>query len=260
MRTVGLRKKECDVLLGGPPCQGFSTHRINDEGVDDPRNGLLLRYFEFVRDLNPKAFVVENVPGLLWKRHEKYLKKFIKEAKKSGYTVLAPTTLNARDYGVPQNRKRVFIVGIRNDVKLNLQWPPSPTHFDPNSDEVLLQKLPAWKPAKYVFDQRLSKTDVNAIHMNHSPEIVELFRRTPKNGGSRSESGRECALRRRGFRKSFRWRCAISVGRSRYCSWPILLSRIFPASDTFLTSGSGLPFSSVRAVAPSLPWWPHAIA
>jgi len=190
MRTVGLRKGECDVLLGGPPCQGFSTHRINNEGVDDPRNGLLLRYFEFVRDLNPKAFVVENVPGLLWKRHEKYLRKFIKEAKKAGYTVMPPTTLNARDYGVPQNRKRVFIVGIRNDLKLNLQWPPPPTHFAPASNEVLELNFPAWVPAKVVFDQPLDKNDVNAIHMNHSQGIVDLFKKTPINGGSRVDSGR----------------------------------------------------------------------
>lgn len=50
-----------DLILGGPPCQGFSTHRINDAGVNDPRNTLLLRYFEFVNEFSPKAFLVENV-------------------------------------------------------------------------------------------------------------------------------------------------------------------------------------------------------
>lgn len=108
-----LEKGECDILLGGPPCQGFSTHRINGSGVDDPRNSLLLKYFEFVRELEPKFFLVENVPGILWKRHEKYLNKFIGEAERNGYEVRPPVVLNAKDFGVPQNRKRVFILGKR---------------------------------------------------------------------------------------------------------------------------------------------------
>ncbi|MCH8618159.1 DNA (cytosine-5-)-methyltransferase [Undibacterium sp. TS12] len=143
LKAADLKKEECDVLMGGPPCQGFSTHRINDEGVDDPRNSLLLRYFEFVRHLKPKFFVVENVPGLLWKRHEKYLNKFLIEARKSKYTVYGPTVLNAQDFGVPQNRKRVFIIGVRNDLKLNFDWPPKPTHFSPTSKEAVTGS-PLW--------------------------------------------------------------------------------------------------------------------
>ena len=190
MKSTGLKKEECDVLLGGPPCQGFSTHRINDKGVDDPRNALLLRYFEFVRGLEPKFFVVENVPGLLWKRHTKYLQKFLKEAKKAKYTVYGPTALNARDYGVPQNRKRIFIVGVRSDLKLNLHWPPTPTHYSPTSKEVMDQGQPAWVIARTVFDHPLATDDINAVHMNHTDEIIDVFKRTPLNGGSRSDSGR----------------------------------------------------------------------
>jgi DNA (cytosine-5)-methyltransferase 1 len=63
---------DCDLLLGGPPCQGFSTHRINGAGVDDPRNALIHEYFTFVRSLKPKAFLMENVPGMLWPRHKSY--------------------------------------------------------------------------------------------------------------------------------------------------------------------------------------------
>jgi DNA (cytosine-5)-methyltransferase 1 len=190
MKMSGLREQECDVLLGGPPCQGFSTHRINGEGVDDPRNSLLLRYFEFVDELRPKIFLVENVPGLLWKRHAKYLKKFLSQAKKIGYKTYGPTILNAQDFGVPQNRKRVFIVGVRNDLTLNFNWPPSQTHFAPDSPDVVQKKRKAWVPAKAVFDKPLLKNDVNDVHMNHSSEIVEVFKNTPINGGSRSDSGR----------------------------------------------------------------------
>ncbi|KAK0360925.1 hypothetical protein LTR94_025437, partial [Friedmanniomyces endolithicus] len=72
----GLDFAGCDMLLGGPPCQGFSAHRINDAGVNDPRNTLLLRYFEYVRILRPTFFLVENVPGLLWPRHKRFLEDF----------------------------------------------------------------------------------------------------------------------------------------------------------------------------------------
>jgi DNA (cytosine-5)-methyltransferase 1 len=65
-----LRPNSVDIILGGPPCQGFSSHRINDAGVDDPRNKLLGRYFAYVEALRPRVFLVENVPGLLWERHE----------------------------------------------------------------------------------------------------------------------------------------------------------------------------------------------
>jgi DNA (cytosine-5)-methyltransferase 1 len=192
MKGARLKKSECDILLGGPPCQGFSTHRINDAGVDDPRNSLLFRYFEFVEALSPKVFVVENVPGLLWTRHEKYLKKFIHLANTAGYIVRAPEVLNAKDYGVPQSRKRVFIVGVRSDVNrdLDLNWPPAATHFAPDSAEVLQLRRPAWLAAKTAFKKPLDDSDINATHMNHSEKLIEVFKKTPINGGSRSDSGR----------------------------------------------------------------------
>jgi DNA (cytosine-5)-methyltransferase 1 len=60
----GFDETPCDIFLGGPPCQGFSTHRLKDAGVNDPRNNLLLTYFEYVSILRPVFFLVENVPGL----------------------------------------------------------------------------------------------------------------------------------------------------------------------------------------------------
>lgn len=185
-----LAETECDVLLGGPPCQGFSTHRINDKGVNDPRNSLLIRYFDFVNALKPKIFVIENVPGLLWKRHNKYLSNFLELANAAGYFVHPPEILNSKDFGVPQSRKRVFIVGFRKDLKISLAWPPEPTHFSPDSIEVLKNGKPSWKTARTVFEIPLRKDDINAIHMKHTEAIFNLFKNTPLNGGSRHESGR----------------------------------------------------------------------
>ena len=181
---------ELDIFMGGPPCQGFSTHRIKNAGVNDPRNLLLERYFDFVKTLKPKTFIVENVSGLLWPRHKKHLDKFYRLAQKAGYSVYAPVVLDAKYFGVPQNRKRVFILGHRKDLKLNFDWPPKPTHFAPKNGEKKNGKS-YWLPASTVFDKPLSKKDPNNIHLNHSKELIKVFKSTPKNGGSRNQSCRK---------------------------------------------------------------------
>ncbi|WP_199638000.1 DNA cytosine methyltransferase [Serratia sp. PAMC26656] len=187
VRAENLGDVECDLLLGGPPCQGFSTHRILDAGVDDPRNQLVLAYFRFVKAFRPRIFLMENVPGILWERHKSYLDKFYEEGKKAGYQVLDPIVLDARDFGVPQRRKRVFILGIRDhqDVQ-GFVWPPEATHVAPGK-AVLGQKT--WVSCADVF-KSAPKGDENDIHMNHGSELVDAFRNTPPNGGSRKDSGR----------------------------------------------------------------------
>ena len=207
---LNLATGELDVLVGGPPCQGFSTHRINGKGVDDPRNMLLLRYFDFVKELEPKIFLVENVPGLLWKRHETYLTQFNELAVAHGYQMFAPVKLNAKNYGVPQNRERVFILGVRKGISTEkLQWPPASTHFAPNKGK------PEWLNASSVFEvppalaleelalkikkeivdtlsfgKAIAKLDEDssALHMNHTDGLITRFNNTPINGG-REESG-----------------------------------------------------------------------
>ena len=195
MHDLGLREGQLDILMGGPPCQGYSTHRINGTGVKDPRNELLLRYFSFVRCLKPKAFVVENVPGLLWPRHADYLRKFKAAAKRAGYRLHRPETLNARDYGVPQNRKRVFVVGFRKNIGSEFSW-PEPSHLNPTTPKLSMNGHQPWVIADIVFKKTLQKDDPNAIHMNHSRELIDVFKRTPKNGGSRKDSGRELVCHR----------------------------------------------------------------
>ena len=178
-----------DILMGGPPCQGYSTHRIKNEGVGDPRNDLLIRYFEFINYLSPSAFIVENVPGMLWPRHKDYIDKFYKLAEKAGYFVAPPVALNACDYGVPQNRRRIFIVGMKTPIPGEV-WPPKPTHFSPTNDSVLFEKRRKWINAEFVFKNKPRANDPNNIHMNHSQELIRVFASTPINGGSRSQSDR----------------------------------------------------------------------
>jgi DNA (cytosine-5)-methyltransferase 1 len=190
LQKAALEAGECDILLGGPPCQGFSTHRINGSGVDDPRNDLLLHYFAGMKVIKPKTFLVENVTGILWPRHSRYLNRFLRSAKDAGYRVFEPVILNARDFGVPQNRKRVFILGIREDTKWQGEWPPSETHHALGSDLVRGANFQCWITAAEVFKLPLRTGDPNAIHMQHTAELRDVFRSTPKNGGSRYESNR----------------------------------------------------------------------
>ncbi|MEA3536638.1 DNA cytosine methyltransferase [Rhizobium sp. CC-YZS058] len=179
---------ECDLLLGGPPCQGFSTHRINDAGVNDPRNALIHDYFTFVRSLRPKVFLMENVPGMLWPRHKNYLDEFYRQARDSGYVVHQPHKLDARDYGIPQRRQRVFILGVRRDVVTDgFEWPPAPTHCEPET--ATSTGLKPWLPCETAFEN-LPDDDVNSVHMNHGLELTAAFERTPPKGGSRKDSGR----------------------------------------------------------------------
>lgn len=193
LNATGLAQKhfpssDCDLLLGGPPCQGFSTHRINNAGVDDPRNALIHEYFAFVRSLKPKAFLMENVPGMLWPRHKSYLEEFYRQARDSGYIVHEPHKLDARNYGIPQRRQRVFILGIREDVATDgFEWPPAPTHCEPELAGTI--GLKPWLSCQSAFEDTTGD-DINDVHMNHGPELIAAFERTPANGGSRRDSGR----------------------------------------------------------------------
>lgn len=180
---------QCDLILGGPPCQGFSTHRINNAGVDDHRNDLIHTYFDFVRAFSPTAFLMENVPGMLWERHSTALERFYREGALAGYEVRDAVVVDARNYGIGQRRKRVFILGIRRGLDTSdFSWPPRPTH----GNETARQKDPCllpWVNCNSAFgDAPLG--DENDCHMNHGEELIAAFRRTPANGGSRKDSGR----------------------------------------------------------------------
>ncbi|MDF2395815.1 DNA (cytosine-5-)-methyltransferase [Pseudomonas sp. 3MA1] len=184
-----LSEGACDIIIGGPPCQGFSSHRIKDSGVDDPRNILLCRYFDYVKKIRPRVFLVENVPGLLWPRHSTYLKKFYEMGESAEYKLFPPAVLNACDFGVPQSRRRVFILGVDKSRPINIEWPPKATHVSPSLSESEKKGRPLWKNAGEVF-YSADENDPNNIHMNHSEQLIDLFKRTPINGGSRSDSGR----------------------------------------------------------------------
>ena len=100
-------------IIGGPPCQGFST--VGKRDIDDPRNKMYLEFYKAVKMASPDFFVIENVKGMLTLNKGAFVKDLLERFGENGlgYTI-SYKLLNAADYGVPQNRYRVFYVGIKN--------------------------------------------------------------------------------------------------------------------------------------------------
>lgn len=125
LKRTGLIPGELDLLAGGPPCQGFSVQRIGAD--EDDRNDLVLKYIQLVEEVQPKFFLMENVRGLAGKRGREYLSRMMRKAEENGYLVHLKV-LDAQDFGVPQRRQRVVVVGERRMGGMAAQFTfPNPT-------------------------------------------------------------------------------------------------------------------------------------
>ena len=123
LRLFHLVPGQLDLLAGGPPCQGFSIQRIGNDY--DERNHLVEEYIGKVIAICPRMFILENVPGIEGKRGKNILHQALKRVEDSGYFI-HEKVLDAQDYGVPQRRKRVVIVGERKDHLAPLFEYPEP--------------------------------------------------------------------------------------------------------------------------------------
>ncbi|WP_056934146.1 DNA cytosine methyltransferase [Thermococcus barophilus] len=158
-KESGISKGDVDVIIGGPPCQGFSlAGRVkianlakngkkkdvtnhNPRFIDDPRNILYKEFVRMIKYFQPKMFIMENVPGMMSHRNGKTVEEIIHDFQKIGYVIPRsetnenPRILNAADFGVPQLRRRIFFVGIHKDepsLVEEFKWPVS-THADPEA-------------------------------------------------------------------------------------------------------------------------------
>jgi DNA (cytosine-5)-methyltransferase 1 len=123
-------KKSVDVVFGGPPCQGFSM--IGQRSLDDPRNHLVNEFLRMVVELGAKTFVFENVKGLTVGKHRMFLDSLIRKFEDAGYNVRTPwRVLNAMNYGVPQNRQRLFLLGSKKGLPV-ADYPAETTPSDPD--------------------------------------------------------------------------------------------------------------------------------
>lgn len=122
---------DIDVIIGGPPCEGFST--VGYRRPSDPRNTLFDEFLRIVKDIQPKAIVIENVVGLLSMERGRVVENVKKAIEELGYKV-AVDVLTAADYGVPQMRQRVFFLGLNSRSKPTF---PRPTHREKSPQQLL---------------------------------------------------------------------------------------------------------------------------
>lgn len=130
-------KEKIDGIIGGPPCQSWSEAGAL-KGVDDERGKLFFDYIRILKEKQPKFFLAENVSGMLANRHSDAVKKIIKLFKNAGYDVTL-NMVNAKDYGVAQERKRVFYIGFRKDLNIKFEFPKGSTEDD--NDKLTLKDI-----------------------------------------------------------------------------------------------------------------------
>jgi DNA (cytosine-5)-methyltransferase 1 len=133
-QLAGIGNSSVDVVFGGAPCQGFSL--IGHRALDDERNALVRQFVRLVEELDAKCFVFENVRGLTVGQHRRFLDELIGEFSKIGYDVVLPwKVLNAADYGVPQHRERLFLMGTKRGNPLPVY--PLPVSSKPTCQDAL---------------------------------------------------------------------------------------------------------------------------
>ena len=119
---------EIDGIIGGPPCQSWSEAG-SLKGINDPRGKLFFDYIRLLKEFKPKFFLAENVSGMLANRNSDAVKNIINMFEEAGYNV-SLTMINAKDYGVAQERKRVFYIGFREDLDIDFVFPDGSTKED----------------------------------------------------------------------------------------------------------------------------------
>jgi DNA (cytosine-5)-methyltransferase 1 len=178
-RRLHLRKGQLDLLAGCPPCQGFTALRTlnGKRHIDDPRNDLVLEFARFVRDFLPRAVMFENVPRL---EQDRRFAELLKDLAALGYGVDCDV-LNAADFGVPQRRKRLILVAVRNGTPaLQRSGARSRT-----VREALSQLGPAGSSGDPMHD----------IPERRAARVLAIIQSTPRDGGSRNDLPSEAQLR-----------------------------------------------------------------
>lgn len=194
--AAGLRPGEADVLIGGPPCQPFSKSGYwarGDAGrLDDPRADTLTAYLRVLRDTRPRAFLLENVAGLAYRGKDEGLRTLldgverVNEEAGTRYAV-AQAKLNAADYGVPQLRERVFLIGSRDGRAFRF---PEPTHGRAEEIDLLRGREP-WRTAWDALGDLPERPNEAGLEMGGKwagllpsiPEGQNYLWHTPRGGG-----------------------------------------------------------------------------
>lgn len=182
-----ISKEKITGIIGGPPCQGFST--VGKRDVDDPRNKMYLEFYKAVKLANPDFFVIENVKGMLTLNKGAFVKDLLKRFGEGlGYTI-SYQLLNAADYGIPQNRYRVFYVGIKNKEFVF----PKPFDYKLTAKDGISDLLGATSE-KYgsepqnEFQKEMRGTNqkpLNQDYTNHTEQTISIISQVPDGGNIR---------------------------------------------------------------------------
>ncbi|NYD67879.1 DNA cytosine methyltransferase [Agromyces atrinae] len=177
--------REIHLVAGGPPCQGISM--IGRRAIDDPRNTLLKEFIRVVLELQPRYFLMENVAGLMVGGHRQLIDEVVEIVEASGkYRVRTPIkVLQAAEYGAPQSRRRVFLLGARNDVALPEY--PEATHTPRTIRGAVptAAKLPLGPsvsdalgdlPDADLFDELLHDDNINSVEYGEASEYAARLR------------------------------------------------------------------------------------
>jgi DNA (cytosine-5)-methyltransferase 1 len=151
--------KDVDGIIGGPPCQSWSEAG-SLRGIEDQRGQLFFDYIRVLRKTQPKFFLAENVSGMLANRHSEAVKNILKLFDESNYNV-SLTMVNAKDYGVAQERKRVFYIGFRKDLEVDFKFPEGSTKDD-------MKKLTL---RDIIWDLQFTAVP-SGPNNNHNPEAI----------------------------------------------------------------------------------------
>lgn len=191
IRRLSLRDRAPLVLVGGPPCQGFSAHRKKDGKPNDHRNSLIEVFARIAARLEPEVVVLENVPELLAKQHWGQFEAFRQTLIKSGYCVRAQIH-NLAAFGVPQERFRALVVASKRP------WCMPVGFLGPEAYRTVRDTI-AWLPP--VESGRPCSTDPMHVCTRHRQSTIDTIRRVPCDGGRRPAGvGPGCLDRVDGFR------------------------------------------------------------
>lgn len=174
-KDLGIKASEIDIIVGGPPCQAYST--VGKRLIDDPRGKLFQEYYRVLKEFNPKLFLFENVKGLLSMQDGELLKTIISLFESLGYKVKYKL-LNAADYGAPQIRERVIIIGSK--LKTEFEY-PEPTHYNPENENNLFKNSlkPYLTLEEAISDLPFIKTNEESFEYANEPqnEFQSLMRK-----------------------------------------------------------------------------------
>lgn len=168
-------RNEFDLLIGGPPCQSFSILGKR-ESLNDPRGMLVYEYARLIKEVSPRAFLFENVPGILTVNKGKDWNELLEYIEKETKYQLYTKVLNAADYGIPQIRKRVFIIGFK-EKNLDFEF-PEPSHHDCSQLPALFgSDKKCWVPAKFALDNvdGLANHDIRI----HGDRVYQRYSEVP---------------------------------------------------------------------------------